>query len=176
MNEDVIRERVQPLQRQLVDKAAADAVPGAVIHVVRREDELLAEELQVQGEQHSLDTRELAEPQDVEQLRVYARGKHHQRRVVLQNPRDFRQPACMRILVPDEIVEDDGPDGAFGGKQLAMSPGHCDVHALRGELACEPTHVMAILPTGQQGHFHGSQQRICSSSSQIVWPTRMWHS
>src|SRR5438552_16699816 len=109
MNEDVIRERVQPLQRQLVDKTAADAVPGAVINVVRREDELLAEELQVQGEQHSLDTRELAEPQDVEQLRVYARSKHHQRRVVLQNPRDFRQPAGMRILVPDEIVEDDGP-------------------------------------------------------------------
>src|SRR5205823_1943264 len=130
VNEHVIHDAVQESQREPMDQPGLPAVACLVIDVVRREDQLLAKEFEVDVQQGALDPRKLAEPKDMEQFGIRTGREYHEAAVVSQHAPHFPDQRVW-VLAPHEVVELQvaGPGNLTIGKLIVPDTG--DMYAPR---------------------------------------------
>src|SRR5947207_11084452 len=168
MNEHVVDAPIQESQREPVDELPLPAVARLVVDVVRREEQLLAEEFEISVQQGPLDVRELAKPQDVEEPGVGAGRECQEAAVVAQHTPDLRHRSG-GVLVSDQVVKLHPPgSGAVKIGELVAADAR-NVNASRWQLAKQPPRVMRVLAAGQQRDFH---TKACFTQSSRLPPLK----
>src|SRR5690348_15868596 len=88
MNENVIGEAVLNAQSQAIKRRIL-ATPFGEMHIVRSENNFLAEEFVIERQERTIEGFTFVVPQDMKDFRFGFSSVEHECRVVFQNPRDF---------------------------------------------------------------------------------------